>query len=88
MRCSWVNRLDQTPGIKYFSGSGLPIPLKGSRMIASMRSNALSASFRSVSTQKRRSSMNSFWNTAVRAALLKVHLVPQGIHRQRLGFVF
>lgn len=45
--------------------------------MASMRSKALSASLRSDSTQKRKSSMNSCWNTAVRAFLLKINLMPQ-----------
>src|SRR5215470_6369716 len=90
MRCSCVSRRDQVFGARYFNGSGLPTPSNGSRMIASMRSNAREATLRSVSTQYRRSSRNSGWNTASARSFLallffiQTEVLPQFF--QRLGF--
>ena len=65
------------PGGQVFSGSGLPMPSNGSRRMASIKSITRMASLRSVSTQKRRSSMNSGWKTAARSFLLKVDFAAQ-----------
>src|SRR5262245_14308036 len=87
---SCVSRRDQVFGARYFNGSGLPSPSNGSRMIASMRSNSRRATLRSVSTQYRRSSRNSGWNTASARAFLallffiQAEIAPQFF--QRLGF--
>ena len=50
-----IGELDQQPASTYFSGSGLPIPKKGSRSTASTSSRMRRAVRRSVSTQCRRS---------------------------------
>src|ERR1700722_9156281 len=51
-------RRDQQPASKYFSGSGFPLPSKGSRRTASIKSKTRSAMRLSVSIQERRSSRN------------------------------
>ena len=55
-RCSSVILRAHAPARRYFSGSGFPMPWKGSRMTASTRSRTRSATRRFVSTQNRRSS--------------------------------
>ncbi len=57
-RCSWVIRRDQQPASTYFSGSGFPIPVNGSRTTASTRSRTRKAIRLSFSTQSRKSSRN------------------------------
>lgn len=93
IRCSWVSRRDHTPGARYFSGSGFPIPANGSLTMASIRSNARSAVLRSVSTQWRRSSMNSGWKTVSRVRRaedpedllsLNAEFPPEGFYGPRL----
>ncbi len=66
-RCSSVILRDHAPARTYFSGSGFPMPWKGSRMTASTRSRTRSATRRFVSTQKRRSWRNSGWKTGSRS---------------------
>ena len=68
-RCSCVSRRDHAPDNGCLRGSGLPIPVNGSLITLSIRSNARIATRRSLLTQNRRSSINSGWNTASRATL-------------------
>src|SRR3990172_8616816 len=82
-RCSWVIRRDQVLGARYLRGSGLPIPAKGSRRMASTRSRTRRTALRSSATQDLRSSMNSGWKTASRVFLLKAHLRPELGNRHR-----
>src|SRR5438876_11506043 len=97
IRCSSVRRRDQEPAATNLRGSGLPMPENGSRKMASTRSRARNATFRFVSTQKRRSSRNSGWNTATRwvrsrgggsALLVKAELPPKACDRARAQSLF
>src|SRR5262249_6285327 len=82
MRCSCVSRRDHVFGARYFNGSGLPTPSNGSRTIASMMSKARRATLRSVSTQCRRSSRNSGWNTASRSFLVLLFFIQTEVLSQ------
>src|ERR1700681_4794609 len=75
-------RRDQQPASTYFSGSGFPIPSKGSRRTASIKSKTRSAMRLSVSIQERRSSRNwgrktdSYFNAILRDPS------PHAVYRQ------
>jgi len=47
------------PDARYFKGLGLPMPVKGSRRITSIKSKARSKILQLVSAQNRKSSRNS-----------------------------
>ena len=81
------------PDGRYLSGSGLPMPLNGSRRTAWTRSSALRDTLRLVDTQYRRSSMNSGWKTGTNPCdelslgllrfLAKTQLPTQFVHGGR-----
>src|SRR2546429_3742193 len=78
IRCSAVSRRLHTSGPRCFRGSGLPIPLNGSRMTASTIASARRAVRGLASTHHTRSSRNSGWKTETRWRLLgETKLGPQ-----------
>src|SRR5260370_42700171 len=80
-------RRDQQPANTYLSGSGLPIPVKGSRKMASIKSRTRSATRRSVSTQERKSSRNCGWNAASNSTRPgKAHLLAELVEGLRFTF--
>lgn len=91
---------DEMSGPRCFSGSGFPMPRKGSRRASFMSSNTRSATRWSVATQWAKSSMHSSWTTVTRFGedeslddpfdrlLRKAEFLHQGLELHGLDLLF